>query len=209
MIVVGIVGSPAGGKSTVAERLQELGATWINADLIARSVLEHDEVRRRLIDRFGIEIVDNDGKIDRSRLAALVFGADDSKRAGLNYLESLVHPRTRQLIQNRLHDAATQKVAVTILDVPLLFESKWDLACDQVWCVDAPVERRLQWAAIRGWDAAELERREANQLSIDEKRRLSTLVLTNHESLQSLLDRVDRQFEILIQSPADHTTHCV
>ncbi len=65
MIVVGLVGTPAGGKSTVAAYLQELGATWINADLIAREVLEEDEVQAQVIGHFGSEITDSGGRIDR------------------------------------------------------------------------------------------------------------------------------------------------
>jgi dephospho-CoA kinase len=78
MIVLGIVGSPAGGKSTVAAYLQELGATWINADQIARGVLEEDEVQQQLIDHFGSDIAASDGRIDRSKLASRVFGDDDA-----------------------------------------------------------------------------------------------------------------------------------
>ncbi|MGB1925373.1 MAG: dephospho-CoA kinase, partial [Rubripirellula sp.] len=74
MIIIGIVGSPAGGKSTVAKILSELGATWINADLIARSVLEESEVQERLLDQFGDSIQGSDLKIDRTKLAAAVFG---------------------------------------------------------------------------------------------------------------------------------------
>ncbi len=56
MIVIGIVGSPAGGKSTVAKQLQALGATWINADLLAREVLERDEIQTQLLQHFGADI---------------------------------------------------------------------------------------------------------------------------------------------------------
>ncbi len=98
MIVLGIVGSPAGGKSTVARHLQDLGATWLNADEIARGVLEQDDVQRELLSHFGSEIAGRDGRIDRARLASRVFGDDDSKRLALTYLESLIHPRTRRLI---------------------------------------------------------------------------------------------------------------
>ncbi|TWU46398.1 dephospho-CoA kinase [Rubripirellula reticaptiva] len=209
MIIVGIVGSPAGGKSTVAARLQELGATWINADRIAHSVLEQPDVRRQLIDRWGTGIAGHDGQIDRAKLADLVFRADDPNRTALNYLESLVHPRTRQLIQQELEKAAHAGAPVAILDVPLLFESNWHLACDQIWCIDASFEKRLDRAASRNWDANELRRRETNQLDIHRKKQLSTLVINNYGPLSELIAKVDHNYERLSLAPADNSKHCI
>ncbi|TWU20597.1 Dephospho-CoA kinase [Novipirellula galeiformis] len=190
MHIVGIVGAPAGGKSTVARYLQELGATWVNADLIAREVLNRPQVVAKLAERFGAEIVDHEGQINRLRLAALVFGDDDASRAALNYLESLTHPSTRNEIQEQIRQSEAQGVRVLVLDVPLLFESKWDRACDEIWCVDSPWADRLKRAEERGWDAAQLSKRESNQLSIEEKRRLSHRVIYNDGSLSDLHEQV-------------------
>ncbi len=209
MIVIGIVGSPAGGKSTVAARLQELGATWINADLIARSVLQEPAVRSQLVDHFGAKIEDNEGLIDRATLADLVFGDDDSNRAALTYLEQVIHPRTRQIIRERLRESANQHAILSILDVPLLFESKWDLACDQVWCVVSDFDKRLDRATQRGWDARQLKRREANQLSIENKRRRSTRTIDNNDSLASLIQQVDAAYQQLIIHPLADDQHCI
>src|SRR5690606_10470998 len=98
MIVIGICGLPAGGKSAVAETLQQLGAVWINADQIAHQVLDVAEVQQQLVRQFGSAILRADGKIDRPRLAAIVFGDDAPARAALRYLESVVHPPTRTMI---------------------------------------------------------------------------------------------------------------
>ena len=197
MIVIGIVGSPAGGKSTVARRLQDLGATWINADEIARSVLEQEEVQAELLHHFGSKIAGNDGRIDRSKLAAEVFGDDDSKRRALTYLESLIHPRTRRIISARLIEAHRQGCGVAILDVPLLFKSGWDRCCDEIWCVDADRTLRLQRAEARGWHPRELSDREANQLDINEKKRLSNLVIMNNGSLSQLHETIERRWRSL------------
>ncbi len=218
MIVIGIVGSPAGGKSTVATRLQDLGATWINADQIARSVLESADVQSQLVARFGSAILGKDGMIDRARLADIVFGDDDRSRDALNYLQGLTHPPTRAKILATLQQCHRQNVDVSILDVPLLFESHWDTSCDAVWCVDCPFEIRLARAANRGWDASELKRREHNQLSIEEKRRRSTLILDNSDSLQHLIQQVDAAHQLLIDrmlidrssrnESNEHDNHC-
>lgn len=199
MIVLGIVGSPAGGKSTVAKYLQELGATWINADLIARDVLEQADVQAQVLAHFGPEIAGKDGRIDRSLLADRVFGDDDAKRAGLSYLESLIHPRTRQRITAQLRNRRRQKAEVAILDVPLLFKSGWDKSCDEIWCVDSDRNLRSMRVRGRGWDDDELRDREANQLDIEEKKRLSTTVILNNGTLEQLFETIDRLWSSLLQ----------
>ncbi|TWU45285.1 Dephospho-CoA kinase [Novipirellula aureliae] len=211
MIVLGIVGAPAGGKSTVAAALEKLGATWINADLVAREVLGRRNIQVELIAHFGDEIVDADGSIDRARLASKVFGEDDSSRAALRFLESVIHPPTRVEITHRLEQIESDtprssRTRVAILDVPLLFESHWDSSCDEIWYVDSSWETRLARARKRGWDAAELQKRESNQLSIEEKRRRSQRVIKNDGSLDDLYHQIERYWHDLTQSAGNLDT---
>ncbi len=211
MVVIGIVGSPAGGKSTVAAYLQELGASWINADLVARSVLEQDEVQQQLIRYFGTDITNKGGRIDRSALASRVFGDDDAERAALTYLEGVIHPRTRHIISEQLKAFERQGVGVTILDVPLLFESGWDRSCDEIWCVDSDPAQRVARVQARGWDESELARREANQLDIQEKKRLSTVVIENNGTLEQLHETIDRLWSSILsrQNELIADKHCL
>lgn len=206
MIIIGIVGSPAGGKSTVAGILAELGGTWINADLVAREVLDQEQVQSQLIQHFGAGITNEGGRIDRSRLAAKVFGDDDSSRSLLTYLESVIHPRTRTAITARVRELFTIDPvgSVVLLDVPLLFESKWDRCCDEIVCVDCTDAARQARAAARGWDAQELRRRENNQWPISEKKRLSTHIIHNDSGIDELRTQVAIWYSQLIddQSPA-------
>ena len=197
MILLGIVGTPASGKSTVATYLESLGAFWINADLIARGVLNQPDVMLKVTDHFGPSIVGDDGRINRSELAALVFGNSDQSVAALDFLESIVHPVTRERITEQIKHAAGAKFPVAILDVPLLFESQWNRCCDAIWCIDASRDRRLEWAKQRGWTADELDRREGNQLSIAEKRHLSSLIVENQATLRELFELLDHNWEDL------------
>ena len=197
MIIIGIVGAPAGGKSTVAECLAELGATWINADKIAHEMLEKPSVKDKLVVYFGEQILAKDGKIDRSSLAELVFGDDEPHRKGLNYLESVVHPLTRQQITYQIQNAPFHQI--TLLDVPLLFESKWHHVCDEIWFIDAPRDKRLARAVARGWNEDELTKREQNQLPIEQKRAFSTRVISNDKSLIDLKDRLREIWDDLKQ----------
>lgn len=192
MIVVGIVGSPAGGKSTVAGILAELGGTWVDADKVAREVLQQPDVEAQVIAHFGGEIASDGGRIDRSRLAAKVFGDDDASRAALTYLESVIHPRTRVRITERLREEFERDPfgALVLLDIPLLFEAGWDRWCDEIICVDCPDAIRQARARARGWSDDELGRRERNQWPIAEKKRLSTWVLVNDQDLSVLRSRL-------------------
>lgn len=202
MIVLGIVGSPAGGKSTVAGFLQEKGAVWINADAIARDVLHQPDVQRQLVEYFGPTIIDDQGKPLRAEIASRVFGHEPEKLAALAFLESIVHPLTRAEITRQLERAAKQGARVAILDVPLMFESGWDLSCDQIWCIDSPRAQRQQRAAARGWDEGELSRREANQPPIELKSRLSNVLVWNDSTLDSLREKIEKAWRKLVTMEA-------
>ncbi len=195
MILIGLTGSPAAGKSTVADLLTEEGADWVNADLIARECLNEPQVSGALADRFGQSVIDLDGRVNRKVLAGYVFGDEPEKQAALAFLESLVHPKTREVILDRIVAASDLPCPAILLDVPLLFESGWDLACDLVWCVTSSWENRVERATKRGWSAADLARREARQLSIEEKCRLSNRVMRNDATLEALREIVLHEWE--------------
>jgi len=186
MIVVGLCGRPAGGKSAVSAILHRLGAVWVNADRIAHEVLLVPQVVDRLVMQFGSAILNADGQIDRPRLASVVFGDDEVARAALRYLESIVHPRTRVAMMHAIQDAIESDASVVVLDVPLLFESGWDVWCDEIWFIDTPQETVMEAATGRGWTVEMLDKRIASQLSIDEKRRLSTQTIDNRGTLKQL-----------------------
>ncbi|WP_197455005.1 dephospho-CoA kinase [Stieleria varia] len=206
MILLGIVGTPAAGKSTVAEYLAWQGAHWINADLIARDCLGLPDVRDGLVQRFGQSIVDADGAVIRSVVASKVFGDAPEQRQALKYLESLVHPIVRRKITESLIWAAENRFPVSLLDVPLMFESGWDRCCDAIWCIDADRDVRLQRAARRGWDALELDRREASQVSIATKKRLSNRIMSNDATLEALHEKLRAAWELLATIQGSSTT---
>jgi len=186
MILIGICGQPAGGKSAVSAILQQLGAVWINADRIAHEVLANSVVIDQLVMRFGHAIIDADGKIDRPTLGRIVFGDDEAARTALRYLESVVHPQTHHRMKGEIASAIQKDLPVVVLDVPLLFESQWDIWCDEVWFIDTPRQRVVDAAKQRGWSVETLDKRISNQVGIDEKRRLSTRIIDNHGSLKQL-----------------------
>lgn len=198
MILIGISGQPAGGKSAVAAILHRSGAGWVDADRIAHEVLANSDVIARLVMRFGDAILDPDGKIDRRTLGQMVFGDDEKARTALRYLESVVHPETRSRIRAEIANAFNDSKPVVVLDVPLLFESQWDVWCDEVWFIDTPRQTVMDAAKGRGWSVDVLDKRIANQLCVEEKRRLSTRVIDNHGTLKQLQETVEAWWQRVV-----------
>ncbi len=188
--VIGIIGPPCSGKSTVAQIVESRGGVWIDADAIAKEQLRDAEVIADIVECFGAGVLASDGSLSRGSIADLVFGDDEASQERLTQLESIVHPRTRKIIQARLKDAIEKKARYVVLDVPLLLESGWDRQCDQVWCMQIDPERHQQLLAARGWSAAELARREQRQISWSEKRRRSTWVIENDGRVEDLREEV-------------------
>lgn len=188
--VIGIIGPPCSGKSTVARIIESRGGVWIDADAIAKKQLVEPEVIAALGASFGSNILASDGSISRGRIADLVFGEDEESHRRLKVLESIIHPRTHKIIESQLRDAIVRKVPYVILDVPLLLESGWERECDQVWCMHIAPERHAELLAARGWSPDELARREQRQLPWEEKRRRSTWVIENDGTVDELRDQV-------------------
>jgi dephospho-CoA kinase len=186
MVIIGLTGGVASGKSAVAAALVRRGAVAFDADRIGHRVLEERDVRDALVRRWGREVLDASGQIARPAVAARVFG-DSAEAAGeRQFLEQLVHPRIRTSIEAEIRQLPDAPVPAAVIDAALLFESGWNDVCDVVAFVDAPRHVRLQRAATRGWSAEEFSRREAAQMPIEEKRGRSTAEIDNSGSLADL-----------------------
>ena len=184
--VIGLTGGIGAGKSAVARMLAALGGEVSDSDRDVGEVLAIPEVVRTLRDWWGDGIVDADGRIDRAEVARRVFADADERRR----LEALVHPLVHDRRRIRFADAAAA-AKFFVIDAPLLFEAGLDRECDVVWFVDAPIEARRDRVRVhRGWNDAELERRESHQWSIAEKRDRSDVVLENDDTLDALEVRV-------------------
>lgn len=197
-IVIGVVGGIASGKSEVTRMLSSMNATIISADAIAHRVLLEPNVIGALMEVFGVGILQDqistlgpERVIDRKKLGSMVFGESEEKRMKRRELESVVHPRIRQIAREELatlqQDTSLQMI---ILDAPLLIEGGWLPYCDRVLFVDSPEDLRKQRAISRGWTAKEWQDRESAQLSFDEKRRHATDILVNDGTLEQLQQRV-------------------
>jgi dephospho-CoA kinase len=164
MVVIGLVGKIAAGKSTVAQAFADRGVEVIDADRLAHAALADPEAVARIVARFGADVLDGAGRVRRPVLAERVFGPTAGHDAALRDLEAIVHPLVRRRIEARLAEiGATERGGrgtPVVLDVPLLMQAGWDRLCDRivaVQCDEAVRQRRLE---ARGWPTAQRAARE-------------------------------------------------
>jgi dephospho-CoA kinase len=188
--VIGIVGSIGSGKSALARELAaRLGGMHLDADRFGHELLLDRSVIEAIRAAFGPSVLNGDGQVDRRALARQVFGESTAQGQGRKRLETILHPRIRAAITKRIdEEAARGRVSIVLLDAAVLLEAGWEGDCDALLCVDAPREQRLERVASRGWDEDELARREATQLSLEEKRRRADVVIENSGDLADAVD---------------------
>jgi len=181
MVKIGLTGGIATGKTTVSKYLQSLGIKVIDADLIAREVLDlYPEILHYLKERYGDRVI-KDGKLDRKALGRIIFRNKEDRRS---YLQ-VIMPRIRQEIEKRLEESVEE---ITVLDAPLLFEEGFHKDVDLTITVYADESVQLQRLRERdGYTEEEARNRISAQMDLKEKRNLSTYVLNNSGSLEDTL----------------------
>ena len=187
--VIGLTGGIACGKSTVARHLVELGATLVDADVIAREVVEPgSEGLAAIVARFGEEMADEVEGLRRKRLGALVF-SDGQALAELN---ALLHPKISALIERRLESARRQGDPFVVIDAALLVEMGLHEHCDQVVVVDAPVKVQIERIAARdGLDGEQAQARIEAQATRERRLDVADFVIENAGDLAALNRQVD------------------
>ncbi len=191
---MGILGGIGSGKSAVANGLaRHFRTVVIDADRIGHQVLTFPRIIQQLRRAFGDSIFDGD-QVDRKRVAALVFGDEPQHRDARRTLEQIVHSEIGRVAQSQI-EAADKSTELIVLDAAVMLEAGWDRLCDFLVFVDTPVEDRLnRIRQQRDWTADELQRREASQLPLDEKRKAADFVVNNSgslpESVQQLMEFV-------------------
>ena len=188
MYLVGLTGGIGSGKSTAAARFVEHGAELIDADQIAREVVEPGKPTwHKLIAQFGREILDEDGFIDRPKLGAIVFG-DDAKRAVLN---ELTHPPVINEIAERM-ELLQAFDGVVIIDVPLLVESGVTRNYEAIVVVATKPDTQLRrLVELRGMTAEAAQARINAQAPLEDKLEAATHVIWNEGTLDEFYAEVD------------------
>lgn len=194
MLKVGLTGGMGSGKSTVARRFAELGAVIIDADQIAREVVEPGEpALAELAEAFGEGILLDDGSLNRGELAKRAFVSAEKTEL----LNSITHPRIEQRTEEQLNAAGD---AIIVFDSPLLIEMGQSEAQDLVVVVHTPVEVRLdRLVESRGVDREDAKQRIAKQISDDKRLQFADVVMENSGTEDDLVRQVDRIWERIIQ----------
>jgi dephospho-CoA kinase len=199
---IGLTGGIAAGKSVVAHRFTELGAVVIDADELARLVVQpgtsgYDEV----VGAFGPRVVGPDGELDRAALGALVFADEAARRR----LEAIVHPQVRRLAAEReAAAAAADPAAVVVHDIPLLVETGQADSFGVVVVVAAPASLRVdRLVRLRGMPEADARARVAAQASDEEREAAADVVLDGTGSDDGLRAQVDALWQRLVEERAE------
>jgi len=188
MLVIGLTGGIASGKSLVASCFQHLGARILDADQIGHSVLRQPGTIAVIAEMWP-EVIDENGMIDRSKLGYLVFHSENASE-NLHSLEGIVHPLIEKEIEERLNKLRTEGVSAVILDAPVMIKAGWHLKCDKLIFVDADLETRLARAKQRGWTVEELLTREKLQTEIYLKKSLASDFIDNNHNIDSVDSQV-------------------
>ena len=189
---IGLTGGIGAGKSEALKALERLGAATLSSDAVVHDLLEHGEVRDLLVERFGADVAP-DGRIDRSRVAEVVF-ADPERR---KWLEGELWPRVGQRVfewRERQQRSPPQPRAL-VVEVPLLFEAGMDAAFDHTIAVVADEKTREERAGARGH--AGVEERTSRQLSQDEKAQRADFAVENDGSLDDLACKLSQTLETI------------
>lgn len=188
---LGLTGGIACGKSTVAAMLVRRGAILIDADQIARIVVEPGSpVLDRIVERFGQAVLNPDGSLHRKKLGEIVFN-DASAREDL---ERLIHPAIRAMMTERMaHFEREHPRKLVVVDVPLLFESKLEGMFSEIMLVYIPKELQLTRLMHRdGLTAEQAESRLNAQMPIEDKKALADIIIDNRGSLEETERQIDR-----------------
>jgi dephospho-CoA kinase len=190
MYLVGLTGGIASGKSTVASAWSELGGIEIDADQLAREVVEEGTPGLAQIkEAFGEQVI-SDGKLNRSALGELVFSSDDKRKK----LEAIIHPLVKDLARKKI--AAVPADSIVIYNVPLLVEAAVDLDFDKVVTVEAPIEKQIErLVSIRKMSPAQASQRIAAQATPAQRANAADVILNSNQDLQALLKDARRVWQ--------------
>ena len=195
--VIGILGGIGSGKSTIAAEFAKLGCKVIDADRIAHELLQEPPVREKVVSLFGQAVLDSSGKIDRRKLAEIVF-ADGHMLASLN---RIIHPLVLQRTQELIEQSKSQnQVKAIVLDMPLLVEVGWHKKCSKLIFVDCEQKLRQERAKKKGFDKKQIKIRENFQISLDNKESLADNTIENNSDFSAIAKQVTGIFSYIVDN---------
>ncbi|WP_311488425.1 dephospho-CoA kinase [uncultured Corynebacterium sp.] len=200
MFLIGLTGGIGSGKTTVASRLKTLGARIVDADKIAREIVEPGEPALAELAEAFDGVLNADGTLNRAELARQAFATPEATEK----LNSITHPRIRERTLERFAQARTEAVPVLVYDMPLLIENGEYKKMDHVLVVDAADEIRIdRLVNSRGLDEDDARRRIAAQISREERLAAADSVVDNSGTRDQLVQQVDTFWEQVVAPQLD------
>ena len=190
MIVIGLTGGIGTGKSEVARILEEIGAYIIDADRLGHSAyLPHSEIWEEVVKEFGDGVLLPDEEIDRKKLGSIVFN-DPVQLAKLN---EIMHPRMGRMVANIIEGLDSE---VVVVEAAMLLEAGWDALVDEVWCTGASEDVVIDRLKARnGLNKEEAQKRINAQMSVDERKSRSQVMIENNGDLAQLTTVIEQIWE--------------
>ena len=190
MKIVGLTGGISSGKSTVSSYLKQLKIPVIDADEVARKVVEPNSQGAKEIKKaFGSDVFEEDGSLNRQKLGALIFSNAENRQK----LDELLQPLIKIMILDEIEEHRQKGENMIVLDLPLLFEKQYEELCEEIIVVYVPRELQLERLMKRNqYTKQEALSRIDSQLSIEEKRKRATVLLDNQGSIQQLYQQVEQ-----------------
>ena len=189
------MGGIGSGKSTVAAELAKLGCKIIDADKIAHDLLELKDIREQAAALFGDDIIDSQGKVNRSKIAEIVFNNNEL----LLKLNNIIHPRvlqkTEELIEQYNQDNQCKAI---VLDMPLLVEVGWDKRCDRLIFVECDEKTRKNRVKNKFIEKNPIKNRENFQISLDKKKNMADNTVNNNSDFSTLVRQIAEIFSYIM-----------
>lgn len=197
-MIIGLTGSIASGKSTVSNMLKEYGFPIVDADLVARQVVEPgSETLQKIAEVFGKEILTENGELDRKKLGAIIFNNEEKRQL----LNSIIHPAIRKEMLRQRDEHLANGEKTVIMDIPLLFESKLQHFVDKILVVSVSEDVQLQRLMERNQlSEEEAKARIQSQLPLSVKEQGADAVINNNGTINETrkqLEQILNEWDVL------------
>lgn len=197
MKVIGLTGGIATGKSTVSNYLRKLGGTIIDADIVAREIVEKGQpALKEIVDFFGKGVIDSDGNLKRKKLGSIVFGDLDK----LQVLNNITHKRIIERIEEKIDSYRhLNNLNAIFIDAALLIEMKMYILTDEIWLVDTNREIQLKRLMLRdNLSFEEAIDRINSQMPLEQKREYADIIIDNSKDFDYLKKQVEALYSKML-----------
>ena len=194
--IIGLTGGIGCGKSEAANHLSSLGAVHVDADGISRSLTAPGgEALPAIREKFGDDVFNEDGTLNRGALGAIVFESAPHRRM----LEGIIHPLVQSRTWAEIKSAGARGEKVVVLNVPLLFETGMDALCDEVWVITADAETQLLRVMARGLTAEQAQARINSQMSASERSARATRCISTDRPIERTQAELTNLYQQLLK----------